>query len=590
MKIRQMKLGVIVGMFSVILLAACGGGGGKKSGSGNPNVIIHELSDAQMLNPINYSDASAGYIVSNIFQNLLAIDFKTLELVPVLAESRPEIVTSPDSQLYITYRIREQARWDDGQPVTAKDIEFTLKVIKNPRVDNFNNKPYFEFITDFKFHDDDPKKFTLVCKDVYILSEVMSGDIPALPASVYDPKGIMQQFTVRQLTELQQELVENERIIEFANEFNSEKYQRDKNFIVGSGAYTLDEWATGQKIVLKKKDNWWGDELRGTNIFFDVNAPKLVYQTINDQTTSLVALKAGNVDVMRGIKPKDFTELPKSSKFTENFNAHTPAQLAYLYLGINVRRPKFSDKLTRQALANIVDVEKIINVINYGFGERAVGPVHPSKNDEYNPNLTPYEFNPDKAKQLLSEAGWADTDGDGILDKLIDGKKTPFTIEIIYNSGNDVRKAICLLFQEEARKLGIKVDVVTQEWSIFLDKTKAHDFDMYVGAWISSPIPSDHKQIFHTSSYNGGSNYTGFGNDATDALIDSIRVTLDVEKRKVLNQRFQAILLDECSYLFLYYPKERLAIHKRFDNAEPSLMRPGYKEAAFILKDVATAE
>ncbi|MBL1180805.1 MAG: ABC transporter substrate-binding protein [Bacteroidetes bacterium] len=587
MFIRQIKFYSFLVVISFIA-ASCGGN--KKKNNGNPIVIVHELSDAQMLNPVNYSDAAAGYIITNIYQNLLGIDFKTLELVPILAESRPEITTSPDSQLFITYRIREQARWDDGSPITAKDIEFSLKVIKNPRVDNLNNKPYFEFITDMKFYDDDPKKFTFVCKGVYILSEVMSGDIPALPEAIYDPKGIMKQFTIRQLSELQSDLAENERIIEFANDFNSEKYQRDKAFIQGSGAYLLEEWATGQKIVLKRKDNWWGDELKGTNVYFDANAPKIIYQTINDQTTALVALKAGNIDVMRGIKPKDFSELPKSSKYSENFNSHTPAQLAYTYLGINVRNPKLNDKKTRQALAHIVDVDKIINVVNYGYGEKAAGPVHPSKKDEYNPNLKPYEYNIDKAKQLLTESGWTDSDGDGILDKSIDGKKVPFTIELIYNSGNDVRKAICLLFQEEARKAGIKVDVITQEWSIFLDKTKQHEFEMYIGAWINTPIPSDHKQIFHTSSYNGGSNYTGFGNEITDALIDSIRVTLDPEKRRDMNFRFQSILHDECSYIFLYYPQERLAIHKRFENAQPSLMRPGYKEAAFTLKETETAE
>jgi peptide/nickel transport system substrate-binding protein len=142
------------------------------------------------------------------------------------------------------------------------------------------------------------------------------------------------------------------------------------------------------------------------------------------------------------------------------------------------------------------------------------------------------------------------------------------------------------MFQEVARQVGIKVNVQTLEWSIFLDKTKNHDFDMYVGAWISTPIPTDHKQIFHTESYNGGSNYVGFGNDYTDSLINQIRVTLDVEKRKQLQWKFQEILHEQVPYIFLYYPKERLAIHKRFDNAEPSVMRPGYREAAFKLKQL----
>lgn len=582
------KLSVV---FSALILLACGGNdegtSGKIDFSAGPDVRVHELSDAQMLNPVNYSDATAGYILSNIFQQLLSIDFKTLDLVPVLAKSRPDIVTTPEGKLHITYELRDEATWDDGTPITAKDVEFSLKVIKCPKVDNMNNKPYFEFIEDMIFYPENPKKFTFVCKEVYILSEAMSGDIPVLPSKVYDPENILSKYTVKDFATKFEELSSNPDIMRFASNFNSEKYQREKDFIKGSGAYELEEWITGQKIVLKRKQNWWGDKVKeNRNIYFEANPPKLIYQTINDQTTALVALKKGDIDVMQGIKPKDFSELPNSSKFTENFNAYTPFQLAYVYVGINMRNPKFSDVKTRQALAHLFDIDRIIKVINYGYAEPAVGPIHPSKKDEFNPNIKPYPFDVAKAKQLLQESGWTDTDNDGILDKTIDGKKVPFETTIIYNSGNDTRKAICLMFQEVARQVGIKVNVQTLEWSIFLDKTKNHDFDMYVGAWISTPIPTDHKQIFHTESYNGGSNYVGFGNDYTDSLINQIRVTLDVEKRKQLQWKFQEILHEQVPYIFLYYPKERLAIHKRFDNAEPSVMRPGYREAAFKLKQL----
>lgn len=139
-----------------------------------------------------------------------------------------------------------------------------------------------------------------------------------------------------------------------------------------------------------------------------------------------------------------------------------------------------------------------------------------------------------------------------------------FEFNYLYNQGNDSRKAVGLLLQEEARKVGITVNVLSQDWSIFLESTKQHDFDMYYGAWISTPIPTDHKQIYHTASYNGGSNYTGFGNDQTDALIDSIRITLDDDKRAILNHRFQKILHDECSYIFLYYLKKKLLFTKGF--------------------------
>ena len=550
-------------------------------------VISHELSDAQMLNPINYTDAGAGYIMKNIFYPLLSIDFKTLEFVPVVAKSRPEIEVTEDGKMNITYEIRPEAKWDDGTPITAKDVEFTIKVIKNPKVDNVNNKPYYEFIEDIVFYDDNPRKFTFKCKEVYIQAEIQSGDIPILPRKIYDPKGLMNEFSIKDLSLNADKLASNEKIIEFANDYNSEKYQRDPASIVGCGPYLLDEWQTGQKIVLKRKEKWWGDDVKNGGMYFDIHTPKIVYQTINDQTTAKEALKAGEIDVMRSVKPKDFNELKKTEKYTANFNSHTPPQMAYSYLGINVRKPMFANKKTRQALAHLIDVDKIIDAIVLGYGTRAVGPIHPSQKKQFNNNIKPYDYNPEKAKALLKEAGWEDRDGDGILDNTIDGENVKFEMEYLYNQGNDTRKAVGLLFQEEARKVGIIVNVVSQDWSIFLEHTKQHDFDMYYGGWVSTPIPNDHKQIFHTSSYNGGSNYTGFGNDETDALIDSIRVEIDDDKRAVLNYRFQQILHDECSYIFLYNPTERIAIHKRFSNAETSAMRPGYWLAGFTVNQPA---
>lgn len=577
---------------SALILTSCGGDSAnstKKSANTNVSdiVISHELSDAQMLNPINYSDAAAGYIVKYIFYPLLGIDFKTLEFVPVVAEARPEIEITEDGKMNITYKIRQEATWDDGTPVTAKDVEFTIKVIKNPKVDNVNNKPYYEFIEDIVFYEDDPKKFTFKCKEKYIQAEIQSGDIPILPKKIYDPKGLMDEFTIKDLSLNQEALASNEKIIEFANDYNSEKYQREKEWIVGCGPYQLAEWQTGQKIVVTKKENWWGDKVKNGGEYFDVHPSKIIYQTINDQTTAKEALKAGEIDVMRGIKAQDYQELLKTKKYTDNFNSHTPPQMAYTYLGLNIRKPMFSNKKTRQALAHLIDVDKIISAIALGYGTKAIGPIHPSNKKQYNNNIAPYDYNPAKAKELLTEAGWKDSNNDGILDNTINGEKIKFEMNFLYNQGNDSRKAVGLLFQEEARKVGITVNVVAQDWSIFLENTKQHDFDMYYGAWISTPIPNDHKQIFHTSSYNGGSNYTGFGNDETDALIDAIRVEIDDDKRAVLNYKFQEILHDECSYIFLYNPTERIAIHKRFENAETSPMRPGYNLINFSVKATA---
>jgi len=256
--------------------------------------------------------------------------------------------------------------------------------------------------------------------------------------------------------------------------------------------------------------------------------------------------------------------------------------LAYYYFGINTALKKLSDKKVRIALAHLCDVDKMIKVCMYDLAERVVGPVHPSMKKSYNNAIVPYDFSTEKAKKLLEEAGWKDTDGNGIVDKIIEGKKTDFTINFTVNAGNDIRKQMALLFQEEARKVGIEVNVSQQDWSVYLNNQKKHNFEMFFGGWVSSPVPNDFKQVFHTESIlNEGSNYVSFGNSKTDALIDSIKVELDEDKRAVLDKRLQQILHNEVPYIFLCAPTERIAINKKFTNAKASVMRPGYWEAGF---------
>ena len=236
---KLIKLTTIFAVIPAFFLFSCNSSNStdnsnsSSSSTAASEVIIHELSDADMLNPYNYQGEGAGYIFPSIFQPLLGIDFKSLELVPVLAKSRPEIEKTPEGGMRITYHIRPEAKWDNGQAITVKDIEFSLKVIKNPKVNNERLKPYYEFIKDIKFYEGDPLKFTFICSNVYILAEAASGDFSIIPEAIYDPKGLMKDFSIPQLNTQKDVLMNDPKITEFANDFNSERYQREKEFING---------------------------------------------------------------------------------------------------------------------------------------------------------------------------------------------------------------------------------------------------------------------------------------------------------------------------------------------------------------------
>lgn len=582
-KIKKMVVKTSYRFLSIVLAGLVLFGCGKKKEKNE--VVIHQLSDTDMLNPTNYQSADAGYYMSQMFQPLWGTNPMTLQLEPVLAKELPvEEFDEATQLLKYTFELREDAKWDNGEPITINDLIFSLKLYKAPQINNDQIRPYFELISDFITYPDNKQKGTIICNKKYILAKSVCGEFYAIPQYRYDPKKLMDKFTIKQLSEDIKSVENDPQMKEYAAEYNSEKFQRQKGFIGGSGPYEFTEWVTGQRIVLSKKKNWWGDKYADKEYAYVAKPDKFVYTIIKDQTAALTALKGKRLDLMSGIKPKDFVEqMQKSEKVLENYNLYTPDQMAYSYFGLNMRNSKFEDKRVRKALAHLVDVQKIMHVIGYDMATRVNGPVNPYKKGAFNDTITPYDFNVEKAKAILAEAGWKDSNGNGTLDKVINGQATEFNITFTYNAGNDSRRDAALIFKEAARQVGISVDVVPQEWAIYIENQKNHNFEMFYGAWIGSTQPDDPKQIWHTESINGGSNYVYFGNAETDKLIDDIRSELDETKRNDLYKKFQVIVHDQVPYIFLSSPKNTMAISKRFKDVKTFIARPGYNEASFEL-------
>jgi peptide/nickel transport system substrate-binding protein len=569
-----------------IFLFACSEQKKEQTSDQRSNVVIHALSDPENLNAFTSSDAHATQIKNNIYQSLLHYDFATMELTPVLASSRGEIeLINNNSGMKITFKIRPEARWDNGEPVTVADVIFSLKALKCPKVNSDAKKPYLEFVTDIQSYDEDDHKLSFICNQVYMLAEDVVGyDLNILPEHIFDPGKILRNFSIGDFVNPNEKIINDPRIKTFADEFNSERYGRDPETIQGSGAYRLTQWQTGQRLVLERKKGWWGDQLKGENMFFEANAPKITYEIINDINTALTALKAGKLDVMMVTPVKDYIDLDNSPKFKENFIKSEPDMLAFQYIGLNVRDKILSDKKVRQALAHLTNVDQINEKVLYGKGKRVVGPILPQFKDAYASELPLYQYNPAKAQQLLTEAGWKDTDGDGILDKIINGQKTPLKLTFTYNQGNSMRETVGLMFKEWLRQAGIEMEVRSLEWSLYLGELKKQKIQVFYGSWVTDPRDDDPKQIWHTASRNGGSNYTGFGNAATDAMIDKIKSELNQAKRNQLYHEWQALLHEEVPYIFLNNQPFRNAIHQRFDNINPSSVYPGYYEAGFRVK------
>ncbi|HIE32583.1 MAG TPA: peptide-binding protein, partial [Thermodesulfobacteriaceae bacterium] len=252
------------------------------------------------------------------------------------------------------------------------------------------------------------------------------------------------------------------------------------------------------------------------------------------------------------------------------------------YLGYNLKHPLFRDKRVRQALSYAINKREIVDGVLFGLGVPATGPYKPDT-WFYNPNVRRYPYDPERAKRLLAEAGWRDTDGDGILDK--DGR--PFEFTILTNQGNLSRLLTAQIIQRRLSEIGIKVHIRTAEWTAFIhefiDKRR---FEAVILGWTTGPEP-DLYDIWHSSKIKPpGLNFVGYANPEVDRLLEEGRRTFDRNKRKRIYDRFQEILAEDQPYTFLYVPMALPCIHKRFQGIKPAPIGISYNlERWWVPKD-----
>jgi len=563
----------------------------KKEGQDNNSpsfgVTVKISNDPDNLHPYNASSMEAFSINGQFFQSLTAVDFKTLKLVPVLAESRPSVErierNGVQTGLSFTYRLRKEAVWDDGKPITAKDVEFSLKALKNPLVNDEPLRIAYSDLDSIHLYPEDDKKFTIYSLENSIRAEAAAGGFVILPKHIMDPEDLMKKFNIFQLNDEKQieKLKEDENIKKFANFFNSEKFLREPKYLIGSGPYILEKWESGQRLLLKKKKNWWGNKISDENTYFEVYPDHLIYMVINDPNSAVVAVKSEQIDVLGEIPPKSFIDLKENAKFNEKYNLYTPDENGYTCITINLKNKILKDLEVRRALAMLIDQDFIVDNIFQKTACKTHSMEHPSNKATYNNDIVEVKYNPSLAKQNLEKDGWKDSDGDGVLDKAIDGKKEKMQFELLLNTGNIAREKIAKTFQEEARKIGIKINLIPKDLNLVTQLQRDHKFELSFNGWVSSALPYDPKQVWHTDAIHNGFNFMSFGNKASDALIDSLRVELDEQKRIMLFKKFQNMVYQEMPVLFLYGLKGRIAIHKKFKNAYPSALRPGYNESGF---------
>tara|TARA_A100001234_G_scaffold221304_1_gene236777 strand:+ start:1789 stop:3522 length:1734 start_codon:yes stop_codon:yes gene_type:complete len=537
-------------------------------------VVAHILSQPDGLHPCNDNSVMRSFIFNYTQKFIVGMDLESLENIPVLSENLAEI--SEDGLSY-TFKIKDGIKWDNGEPFTAKDVEFSTKATLCHLTNNAQIRSnYSTVIKSIQLYDNDPLKFTMHAQGVHVNNKIIIGGITMMQKSYWDPNKILDKLSFDQI--ISRNFTESEEISDWFNAFNhaDNGYQPEK--LVGLGPYQVDEWVPSQYITIVKKDNWWG--VNSESIYDKALPDKIIFKIIREDASAYLALKNQELDATTSVGTVKLMKLQEREYFNKNYHSEFKDRYAYNYIGLNMKpdgiknKPFFIDQRVRRAMAYLTPVDEIIEVMVHGKASRQAAQISHLKST-YNDTLKLIPLDIEKAKELLTEAGWVDSDGDNIRDKVINGEKIKFKFKLSYMT-SPITKEIVLMIKESMYKAGVVADPTPMDFSLFYKNAQDHNFEAMLGGWGGSASYSNPMQLWHTSSWaSKGSNFCGFGDAASDALINLANSSLDSAAHTEALWKLQARIYNDQPYVFLYSTKNKIAIHKRFDNRNTYFERPG---------------
>jgi peptide/nickel transport system substrate-binding protein len=476
-----------------------------------------------------------------------------------------------------TYYLREDVTWSDGRPFTSKDLEFAYAAINNPFVDGDSVRVYYADVVECRGLS--AHTVRMKYRSQYFLATDFTSNLALYtpPFHVFEgyakEKGRTLVFDRLSPEEEDARNVWSVHGQQFGRFFNEEdRYNRKP---IGYGPYVVSDWSQQNKrLVLERRKDYWDKEHAG---YLD----RIVVKFIEDYPTALAALRAGEIDLLwRPTAEQFFKELAGQDWVEKNYVRAGGIVPSFSYVGWNMRKPMFKDRRVRLALAMLFDKREFFEKNVYNAGVLVSGSQY-FYGPQYDHSVRSVGYNPSAARDLLAEAGWVDTDGDGLLDR----EGEPFRFTLLVPPGNPTTRALIEVMQQNYQKAGIDVDVLEMEWASYLERVKSRQFDVCTMSWMSSP-ESDPFQIWHGSQADPklrSSNHVGFENAAADRLIEKIRVTLDPEERRRLFYSFHRIIDSEQPYDFLWTRREFVVYHQKSRGVKLYALRPGFDLRAWYV-------
>lgn len=474
------------------------------------------LTDVSTLNPLLAIDGDDFWRTGSglLFEGLLRVNPQTATLTPGLAH---DWKVSEDGQTF-TFYLRPGVTWHDGQPLSAADVSFTLAVAGDPQ----GPSPY---------------RF-----DLAHVVQVTTPDSTTVLVT-FDEPGCDALYAVGRVPILPRHLLEGQDMADAA--FNRQP--------VGTGPFVFGAWETEGELILNANENYWAGR------------PRLdgwTYRVVPDELVLQENLSLGQANLAR---------LPHDSKVTAL--PDTVALLFYPadrwhFLALNNDHPFLGEAAVRQALALALDRERLLEVALDGQGTLVEAPWLTTHWAIEGAPLTPPDYAPDQAGQLLAKAGWHDTDGDGLLDK--DGER--LQVSISANVGNPVRERIAILTQQYWHAVGVAAQVEVLPWGVFLDDLFEHSFDVAVFDWPLEPAPDQTWLWAAAENAPGiGFNFVSYANAEADALLEQARLApgCDPVYRAAVYRDLAQQLATGQPYIFLFAAHRRLAVSETLVGPQP---------------------
>lgn len=538
------------------------------------SVKVRIQEEPDRLHPILSKTGISQHLESRIFLPLMAPDPITFDLEPILVQNVPHIEKKQDGGVRIDFKLRDDLRWPDSTAITVNDVEFTLKSIFAPGMEESNLRAYFDMVDSITRTPEDSLAFSFHLSQSYILALPATSSLSILPEYHYDSKRVLDGYSLETLRNMESV---PKQVAEWAEKMKSAELSR--NEVVGSGPYSLQTWETGRYIQLKKKPNWWGQNHSLDNPILSAHPNNIYYQIVPDESTALQLLKAGNIDIVSGLNPLQINEFISDTTLSKKFEVQFTNVLNQYVVLLNTQDEILKDSSVRKALAHLVDVNQFIEDVLLGYGSPARSPIHPAK-PFFDSTIQSTPFNPSTAEKILEENGWLDLKESGIREKRdVEGNLNQLKIELLI-TGSSLSQSIALKLRETAQQVGMDIQIKTLSFRNILQKMKAGDFQMTPLSIRSSPFPYDPYQTWHTDNIGGGgSNYTRFGSDSSDAVIERIRSQANPQKARPDYIKFQQLVNQSQPVLYLAAPLQPLITPKNL-HLPLTAMKPGYFENA----------